>query len=56
MTGVGDYLPSFKNKKGSITVRQLLSHTSGLPEVQVIRSTEGGAAQASTSGRWPRRR
>ncbi|MGK7903831.1 MAG: serine hydrolase domain-containing protein [Hormoscilla sp.] len=28
---VGQYLPNFTGEKGSITIRQLLSHTSGLP-------------------------
>jgi len=28
---VSKYLPKFKGKKGEITIRQLLSHTSGLP-------------------------
>ena len=42
--GVGDYLPFFKNKKGSITVRQLLSHTSGLSEVQYPEHGVGGCA------------
>ncbi|HXH17647.1 MAG TPA: serine hydrolase [Chitinophagales bacterium] len=32
---IGKYLPNFKGDKASITVRQLLSHTSGLPPYSV---------------------
>ncbi|HOY04154.1 MAG TPA: beta-lactamase family protein [Saprospiraceae bacterium] len=35
---VGDYLPEFKNKPAEkVTVRQLLNHTSGLPNYDIIK-------------------
>jgi CubicO group peptidase (beta-lactamase class C family) len=35
---VGDYLPSFKNKPAEkVTIRQLLSHSSGIPNYDIIK-------------------
>lgn len=44
---VSNYLPSFKGEKGNITLRQLLSHTSGLPANSVYIKNNNLSLKAS---------
>ncbi len=47
---IGKYLPQFKSTKASITLRQLLSHTSGLPaNVPYLKNKELSLAQSVDS-------